>query len=63
MASGVDVEQPANHFLVLGAMFFRFVFEKIDAGFAQSDGHFDALLAECQFCGRRQKVLNDTKFT
>lgn len=62
MARGVNVKQPADHLLVLGAMFFCFLLEEIHAGFAQSDGHFDALLAECEFSGWRQEILNNAKF-
>ena len=38
----VNVEQPANHLLLLGAVLSRFFLEEVDAGFAQSDVYFDA---------------------
>jgi hypothetical protein len=61
VACSVNVEQPANHFLVLGAVLSRFLLEEVHAGFAQSNSHFDAFLAERQFLGRGQKVLNNTQ--
>ena len=53
MACGVNVEQPPNHLLVLSAVLSRLLLEEVDAGFAQSDGYFDAFLAECEFLRRR----------
>ena len=51
VACSVNVEQPANHLLVLGAVLFRFLLEEVHAGFAQSDGYLHAFLAKCEFLG------------
>jgi hypothetical protein len=58
VAGNINVEQLANHLLVLGAVLSRFFLEEVYAGFAQSDGYFDAFLAEYKLLGRGQKVLD-----
>jgi hypothetical protein len=52
VARSVNVEQLANHLLVLGAVFFRFLSEKVHTGFAQRNSHFDAFLLQYELLGR-----------
>lgn len=60
---GVDVKQAPNHALVLRAVFARFVFEKLNATFAQSDRYLYAFVAENQVFRMWQKITNDLGFS
>lgn len=53
---GVEFEDPADHFLVRGFVFFRLLFEEGHAGFAQVEGDFDGIRFEDQLLRRRKEI-------
>jgi len=55
----VFIQQPADNRLILGIVLSRLVFEKVDACFAESDGHLDRFIFQRKFFRRRKKISNN----
>lgn len=56
MGKGIGIQEPPDHFLILGVMLFGFLFEELDTFLAEGDGNFDGFFLESEFFGRWQEV-------
>lgn len=58
----IGVQEPADHALVLRAVFRGLPFEEFDAALRERDCHLHAFFAESELFRGRQKVRNDFQF-
>ena len=57
--TGIGIQQPADHALVLRAVLRGFLFEKFDVALRERNRHLYAFLAKGERLRGRQKVRND----
>ena len=58
MVLGIGIEKPADHSLILRAVFARLFLEEFDASFAQADRDLHPFFSEYKIFRRREKVRN-----
>ena len=59
----VEVEEAADHLLVLGMALPGLLFEEIHGSLTQPDSDFDLFFVKRQLIGGRQKIINDPDIT
>ena len=59
MGERVNIEQPANHLLVLRMMLFRLLPKELNAFLAQGNRHFYRVFLEDEFLWSRQEIRHN----